>query len=158
MTNFAELFGSVLRLSKNIGFYMSVTDSNGFGLEESTDRQIVESFLQFMVYVTCERLIEEHVKYIRTLLFGIDFGDDENLDRFKNAMLLLNELAAILSHWDFPHCVFQTKRALKDLRRVEKKFCEIADRKIERAQEENWAKNTQSMLMKGNQQFGNRFK
>ena len=110
-----------------------------------------------MTYNLCKSLTEEHEKFMFTHVQKVDFGNEKNLDKFKEEILVFNEFASIFSHYEFDHCKFQASKAMRDLRGIEKKLCQIADRKIERAEEIRWDKSSGSLHQASRQQFGQQY-
>lgn len=145
----AAVISGILAISQAVD-ELVLSTNNGFGLQAGTsDLQITASFLQFMVYNLCDSLTDEHTKFMFTLVNRVDYGKEENVDKFKQEILLFNELAAVLSHWQFDQCRFHAQKAMKEIRRNEKRLCEICDIKIERAEELKWARSSGSMLQRG---------
>jgi len=81
------------------------------------DQQINQSFIQFMFMNFCDSLVEEHQKYVFTLVRNKNYGVPEHVDKFKCEMLRFNHFSAILAHIDFEHCKYFAVRALRDIQR-----------------------------------------
>ena len=63
----------------------------------------------------CDSLVDEHQKYVSTLVWKKNYGDQANLDKFKEEMLRFNHFSAVLAHMDFEHCKYYSIRALRDV-------------------------------------------
>jgi hypothetical protein len=88
-----------------------------------------------MVFVTCERLTEEHGNYLYTLLKDRTFTDQASLQKFKTELNVFNQFATVLAMCDFKFCRYQAIRALREVQIKVKRFCESSDFRIERAYE-----------------------
>jgi hypothetical protein len=112
---------------------------------ESIDSSINQSFMQFMICNLCDRLGEEHQRFMFTLVHKKNFTVQENLDKFKTELLRFNQLSSILAHQDFEHCKYHSVRALREMQRNTRRLCEVVDHKIERALDQQWQKNGASL-------------
>ena len=89
--------------------------------------------MQFMIMNVCDKLAEEHQKYMFTLVSRKHFSDDDVIDKFKLEILRFNHFGKTLAHNDFVHCKYHSVRAGRELQRSARRLCEIVDHKIERA-------------------------
>jgi hypothetical protein len=54
----------------------------------------------------CDKLSEEHTKFMFTLVHRKNFGIEENVNKFKYELLRYNHLTSILGHLEFEHCKY----------------------------------------------------
>lgn len=59
-----------------------------------------------MVFKTMETLTEEHTKFMMGITIKVDFGKDENVDKFRQELLVYNEFTAVMQSWPFDHVKF----------------------------------------------------
>ena len=109
------------------------------------DQRINLSFIQFMMMNLCDRLSEEHQKFMFSLVSRKNYSQSETVDKFKSELLRMNELSSVLAHQDFEHCKFYSVRALRENQRYTRRLCEVVDHKIERAMDYQWQRSGASL-------------
>lgn len=109
-------------------------------LDLGVDQQINESFIQFMFLNACEVLVEEHQKFMFTLVNRKNYAIQENVDKFKEELVRFNHFSAIVAHIEFDHCKFFAVRVQREIHKQSRRLCEIVDTKIQRVLEEQWRK------------------
>lgn len=71
-----------------------------------TDLQINQSFVQFMIMKSCDFLVEEHNRFMYTLIKKTSFLIEENMAKFKSEIVLFNHFSSILAHIEFDQCKY----------------------------------------------------
>lgn len=71
-----------------------------------TDLQINQSYMQFMVMRSCDFLVEEHNRFMYTLVKKTNFLLEENMAKFKYEIVLFNHFSSVLAHIEFDQCKY----------------------------------------------------
>ena len=101
--------------------------------------------MQFMIVVQCDQLIEEHQRFMFTLVHKKNFAVQENIHKFREELMRFNHFSSVLAHHNFEYASYKSIRALRDVQRWSRRLCEIVDRKIEYALDNQWQKSSTSI-------------
>lgn len=99
-----------------------------------------------MMMKMCDFLVEEHNRFMYTLVKKTNFLMEENMNKFKSEIVLFNHFSSVLAHIEFDQCKYFAQKALREIQRNTRRLCEIVEHKVERAKEEMWLRNSQNIM------------
>ena len=99
-----------------------------------------------MMMKMCDFLVEEHNRFMYTLVKKTNFLMEENMNKFKSEVVLFNHFSSVLAHIEFDQCKYFAQKALREIQRNTRRLCEIVEHKVERAKEEMWLRNSQNIM------------